>query len=87
MTTIPTTNSELCQSLEPIDSRGLASVTGGGKSWDRIKNSWKTAANAATHFENTVLPDQVSVGVAGWNVGKIPTPFKDDPFKKYRKSL
>jgi hypothetical protein len=87
MTTISTTNSELCHSLEPIDSQGLAPVTGGGKNRDRVKNSWKTAANAATHYENAVLPDQISVGPFGYNVPKIPTPFKDNPFKKWRKSL
>jgi hypothetical protein len=87
VTTIATTNHAACDSLEPIDGRSLASVTGGGKNWDRIKNSWKTAANAATHYENAVLPDQIGVGPVAYNIGKIPTPFKDDPFKKWRQSL
>lgn len=81
------TNETTIPTLETIDADALEAATGGYNPKEAIKNSWKTAANAAVNYENAVLPDQVGPGFASWNVPKIPKPFKDDPFSKYRKEL
>lgn len=74
--------------LETIDAATLTTVSGGRLSKKLFKEYGKTIANAYVNYENAVIPDQINVGTKGvegvYNIPKIPKPFKDNPFKKYR---
>jgi hypothetical protein len=72
--------------LESVNDNDLAITVGGVNYWRGVKNSFKTAANAVVNYENAVLPERVTVGPASWDVGEIPKPYKDDPYKKVREA-
>ena len=79
--------------LPTIDLAQLALVTGGdfwGDVGYNALNLGKATVNGLVHTANFLLPESLDVGVARgpvsanahWDIGKIETPFKDDPLSK-----